>query len=462
MLSYIVFVIGFFVYHASEKHSVQKAFIWYYLPIMLLTPDYFRAITPGLPDPTCSQAAAVAIFLGFIKSSAPGYKFSFMDLIVGGYAFSVSYSEYLASGYSDAQNLMFYELASVFFPYLFAKSLVEPFNQRYDFAKSIVLCLSFVFILNLFENKFGYNLWQAYMGRIFFPGQGAGWVTTFRFGLARAAGPYGHCLVDGIMMAVGYRMQRWLQWSEAWPQKMKHLAWIPKLKPAQVFTLMILGGVLGTLGKGQWLAGIIGAGLVIIGRSKKRVMAITAVLSFMILVGIPLWFAFISYASVGRLNAKDVNQETAAYRYELVIEYMDEAAERLWFGWGLMKWPVIPGFPSIDNHFLLAYLNYGIIAVVLTLCIIFGMLIRLLSHGMKQPLSEPRGSSLAFTLAGIYLMYLVALSTVSMMYQSCTMFFIITGLAEGYLCHSTWDGNKGSLKQSSINDDRLFKFRKVI
>jgi hypothetical protein len=59
-------------------------------------------------------------------------------------------------------------------------------------------------------------------------------------------------------------------------------------------------------------------------------------------------------------------------------------------------------------------------------------------------------------------MYLVALSTVSMMYQSCTMFFIITGLAEGYLCHSTWDGNQGGSKQSSLKDNRLFKFRRVI
>ncbi len=107
---------------------------------------------------------------------------------------------------------------------------------------------------------------------------------------------------------------------------------------------MILGGVFTTLGKGQWLAGIIGSGIVIIGRSKKRAEAIAAVSSVIIFIGLPLFAVFIDYASVGRANAADDNQETACYRYELVTEYMDEASEHLWFGWGLMKWPEIYGF----------------------------------------------------------------------------------------------------------------------
>jgi hypothetical protein len=315
--------------------------------------------------------------------------------------------------------------------------------------------------MNLYENKMGVNLWQMILGR-FFPGQGEGWLTTFRFGLARAAGPYGHCLVDGIIMAVAYRLQRWLQWSDAWPHKIKQLSWVPWFTPAQLFTLMILGGVFSTLGKGQWLAGIVASGIVIIGRSKKRAAAMTAVLSVMIFVGIPLLIAFLNYASVGRKNAVDDNQETAAYRYELITEYMDVAREHLWFGWGLMKWPEVPGFESIDNHFLLTYLNHGVIAVTLLLGIIFGMMWRLIKHGMSKPLAEPRGSSLAFTLAALFLMYLIAVATVAMMYQSSTLFFIITGLSDVYLRTSTWDGDQGGGKVRTTIDSRLFKFSKVL
>ena len=461
MLSYITYLTGIWVYYVAQNQSITKAFIWVYIPVLLLLPDYYHAITPGLPDPNFNQTASVALFAAFLMQGAPGYRFSYTDLVVGFYAFAVSYSEFLASGYSDAQNLMFTELTSVLFPYVFAKSLIEPFNLRYDFAKSIVLCLSFVFVMNLYENKMGSNLWQVFLGS-FFPGQGEGWLTTFRFGLARAAGPYGHCLVDGIIMAVAYRFQRWLQWSDAWPHKIKQLAWVPWFTPAQLFTLMIFGGVLSTLGKGQWLAGIIAAGIVIIGRSKKRAAAMTAVLSVMIFVGIPLLIAFLNYASVGRANAVDDNQETAAYRYELVTEYMDVAKEKLWWGWGLMKWPEVPGFESIDNHFLLTYLNHGVIAVTLLLGIIFGMMGRLIKHGMSRPFAEPRGSSLAFTLAALFLMYLIAVATVAMMYQSSTVFFILTGLSDAYLRTSTGDGDRGDGKTKIESDTRKFKFRKVL
>jgi hypothetical protein len=461
MLSYIAYLPGLWAYYVAQNQSLTKAFIWIYIPVLLLLPNYYRAITPGLPDPTFNQTAAVALFIVYFMQGSPGYRFSYTDVVVGFYAFTVSFSEFLASGYSDAQNLMFYELTSVLFPYLFAKSLIEPFGLRYEFAKSIVLCLCVVFIFNLYENKMGSNLWQMALGR-FFPGQGEGWITTFRFGLARAAGPYGHCLVAGIVMAVAYRLQRWLQWSDAWPHKIRQLSWIPWFTPAQLFTLMILGGVLSTLGKGQWLAGIIAAGVVIIGRSKKRVAAMTAVISVMIFVGIPLFIAFLNYASVGRANAADDNQETAAYRYELVTEYMDVAKEKLWFGWGLMKWPEVPGFESIDNYFLLLYLNHGLIAVSLLLGIIFVMMFRLIRHGMSRPMPEPRGSSLGFTLAAIFLMYFIAVATVAMMDQSCTLFFLITGLSDAYLRTSTWDGYEGSGEKTPAPDTRLFRFRKVL
>ncbi|MFI3219233.1 MAG: O-antigen ligase family protein [Methylococcales bacterium] len=461
MLSYVVYIAGIWTYYVARQ-SVTKAFIWAYIPILLLLPDYYKAITPGIPDPSFNQAASVALFIVFVLKGMPGYRFSYTDVVVGVYVLAVSISEYLASGYSDAQNLVLYELSSVLFRYLFAKSVIEPFNLRYDFAKSVVLCLCVVFVCNLYENKMGSNLWQLYIGRFFFPGQGGDWVTTFRFGLARASGPYGHCLVDGIMMAAAYRFQRWLQWSKAWPDKIKQLAWIPWFTPAQLFTLMILGGVISTFGKGQWLAGIIAASIVIIGRSKQRAAAMSAVIGVMIFVGIPLLLAFLTYASAGRINAADDNQETAAYRYELINVYMDVAKEHLWFGWGLMKWPVAPAFPSIDNHFLLAYLNHGVIVVGLLLGIIFIMMGRLIHHGMSQPFAEPRGSSLAFTLAAIFLMYLIAVATVAMMAQSCTLFFLVTGLSDAYLRTSNWDGNSGNKEISEVTDTRRFRFHKVL
>ncbi|MCX7099600.1 MAG: O-antigen ligase family protein [Methylococcales bacterium] len=461
MLSYIAYLPGFLAYFVARNHAVTNAFIWIYLPSLLLIPDYFYAVTPGLPDPTASQSAAVALFAVFMLQGAPGYKFSYTDVAVAFYAFAVSFSEFLASSYSDAQNLLFFELTSVLFPYFFAKSLVEPFGLRYDFAKCIVLCLALVFMLNLFENRFGYNLWQATLGQWFFPGQDEGWVTTFRYGIARASGPYAHCLVAGIMMAVGYRLQRWLQWSSAWPIKFGKLTIMRWLSPARILTVMMLGGLLSTLGKGPWLASIIAAGIIVISCSKRRVLAMKALIFTMVVVGIPALMALLKYASVGRRNAADDTQETAAYRYELISEYMDVAQEHLWWGWGLMKWPQMPKFESIDNHFLLTYLNHGVIAVTLLLGIIFVMMGRLLVHGMLQTTDQPRGSSLAFTLAAIYLLYFIAVATVAMMYQSCTLFFLMTGWSDAYLRKGIQNDLPGAISKTQP-DTRKFKFRKVL
>jgi len=89
-------------------------------------------------------------------------------------------------------------------------------------------------------------------------------------------------------------------------------------------------------------------------------------------------------------------------------------------------------------------------------------MVRLIIHGMSRPMTEPKGSSLAFSLAAIFLMYFIAVATVAMMNQSCTLFFIIVGLSDAYLRLSTWDGDQGGDKTRVEPDNRKFKFRKVL
>ena len=90
------------------------------------------------------------------------------------------------------------------------------------------------------------------------------------------------------------------------------------------------------------------------------------------------------------------------------------------------------------------------------------MMTLLLIHGFKRPFTEPPGSSLAFTLAAIFLMYFIAVATVAMMNQTCTLFFIIVGLSDAYLRLSKWDGDQGLAGKRAVADSRKFKFRKVI
>jgi len=463
VLSYITFIPGVLAYVLAHRRGMPFAFLRVYLPVVLLLPDYYRAITPGIPDPNFSQSAGVGLFIAYAMAGFPGYVFSATDLWVLFYAFCVGYSEYRASGYADAQNLIFGMLFGGIAPYVFAKGFIEPFGLRVAFAKTCVLCFSFVACLDVIETRLGFNAWRWLFDR-FFPGQGQSWVTTFRFGLARAAGPYAHALLNGIMMLVAFRLQRWLEWSGAWPDWNARWRWVP-IRPARMLTLIVTGGLVFSLAKGSWLASFVGATLTAVGRVKSnRSLAMVAILGALVLVGIPATVNFIAYASVGRENAKDANQETSAYRYEMIEDYIGIAAQEPLWGWGLTKWPAIPGMASIDNHYLLLLLMHGRLAMLAFLYLLWGTMIRLMVYGLRQPPRGPPGSALSFTLAGIFLGYTIAIATVFMGQQTIPMFFMLVGWAESYMSRNTPEGvalTKDGQAQQQVAS-KPFRFRRVL
>lgn len=465
MLSYIGLLPALLAFRYAMMHSPSLAFINVYLPVLLCLPNYYRVITPGVPDPTFAQGVSIAIFLvAMVRGGLTGYRFSHLDIVVAVYAYFVFSSELQASGYSDAQNLLFEMLFSVLVPYLMAKSYIEPGGMRFDFAKRVVICLALVSIIDVYETRMASNPWRLVLGR-FFPGQGEGWSITFRFGFARTAGPFAHALLAGIMMMVGFRLQRWLQFSAAWPEKIPvtWLTWIPIQFP-QLLTLILTGGFFITFAKGSWLAGFLAAFLVALGRMSNRKLALLLLLGFVAFVLVPATAAFIDYASVGREHAKDANQETAAYRYELVIEYFGIAMEKAWGGWGLIKWPKVPGMPSIDNHFLLLVLMHGLIAWGCFLYFLLGTMVRLLIHSLRTPPPPLSGASLAFTLASLFLGYSVAIGTVYMGEQATPMLFMLLGWSESYMISGGVDhspNGTGNAQKISVPQAHFY-FRRVL
>ncbi|MFM8333500.1 MAG: O-antigen ligase family protein [Candidatus Methylumidiphilus sp.] len=462
MLSFIGFIPAILAFRMAMAKSPRDAFLRVYIPTLLLIPDFYRVVTPGLPDPNANQAVMIALLgVSLMRNGFSGYRYSPLDVVVVVYAICVFNSELQASGYADAQNLMFTMLFSVVMPYFMAKTFIEPHGLRYEFARRVVFVMAIVSMIDVYEAKFAVNPYQLILSR-FFPGQGEGWIITFRFGMARTAGPYSHALLAGVMMLVAFRLQRWLHFSGAWPDKVKQLPWLP-IKFPVLMTLIVTGGFFITFAKGSWLAGFLAGFLVAVGRVKNRVLALTVVLGFIVFVGIPAVVAFINYASVGRYNAKDENQETACYRYELITGYLDIAKEKATWGWGLTKWPVLPDMPSIDNHYLLLFLMHGKVAFYCFLYILIGTMVRLLSYAITIPAPPRSGGSLAFTLASIYLGYMVAIGTVFMGAQTVPMLFLLTGWAEGYMKTKGQDYPPfGAASAQPSETPRLFRFRRVV
>lgn len=458
MFAIMTTIPGFIAAWVGMKHSPQHAFLYVYLPSMLLLPEYYRWDAPGLPDPTFGQAAIIGTFAAFLARNAPGYRFSLTDILVAGFALSASVSQFMAAGYADAQNLMFNMLTWVVMPYVLAKSLIEPLGQRIRFAQIVVLLLALVALVSLYEFKFAATPWRMILDP-FFPYQGRGWITTFRWGFARIAGPYGHAILAGILMVVAFRIQRWLEWSNAWPKRLTWAPWLP-ISPARLITLLLLAGVIMTMVRGPWIGAVLAAVVVLVGRSRFRTAAISGAIAILLLVGIPTVIWFLDYVSVGRAGALTVAQESAAYRWELLTEYGGIASEKLLLGWGLTAWPTVRGMPSIDNYYLLLLLMHGLLGLGFFLAVLLGMFARLLLRGLREPIAQPSGSSLSFTLASIYLAFLISTGTVYLGLQAVPVFFLITGWAESYLQRG--QRHEVSQELDAANSEAKHPFRRVM
>ncbi len=431
----VALIPGLLAVWMTLRRSPQAAFLGVYLPSLVMLPDYYYWNAPGLPDPSFVKSAILPVAVGFFVRSASKWRWSFTDLLVLGFAAAVGTSEYRAAGYKEAQNLLFDCVTGVVFPYMLAKALIEPNGLRVQTAKRLVVLFFAVSCISLFEFRFGKNPWQMLLGR-FFPYQGLGWVVTIRWGFGRIAAPYGHAILAGVMMVVGFRLARWLEWTGAWPKKIRRLPWQP-LETGRMLSLGVLAGLLMTLCRGPWLGGVAAALVCAIGRSKNRKRAVGIVLAVVLGVGIPVFAAFKTYVAVGREGAESATQETAAYRFELLHNYLDIVNQKPLLGWGRNTWPKVPGQPSIDNHYLLLLLMHGWLAVGCFLGLLVHVGGRLFLHGIREPANGPPGSSFAITMAGILLAIYFAIATVFLGLNTQPMLFLLLGWSEGYLLFGT-------------------------
>jgi hypothetical protein len=440
---------------AAKRHSPGKAMLAVYLPVLLLLPDTYHAILPGIPKPSFNQAAIIPIFAVTLIKYGKSWKASIADLLVISLTCSIAYSEYQAAGYAEAQNLTFTMLTGATAPYFLARMTIARERLHVLTARCFAGILFGLALFGIFEAKFGFNPFLATLER-FFPGQG-GWVTTFRYGLARVAGPYVHAILAGVMMGLAYRLQRWLQWGGYWENRFKRIS-VPWSKPKVMTAGLILGSLM-TVARGPWIGGFVGGALAMVSRSKNKKKALTIMLVTMVVTGIPASMAFSSYMDVAPGMPMTDSQESAIYRKVLMEKYQAIALDHALLGWGRNTWPKVGGMESIDNYYLLLSLMHGLLATGLLVTIMLWMAIRLILHGLKEPVGH---NSLTFCFAGMIFSVMVALATVYLGENVLPAFFFILGWAEGLLQDPASDPG---LQQNSVGNTAVkpkAKFRRIM
>ena len=126
---------------AVTRMTPGRAFVTLYVPVLLIFPDTFHAITPALPDPSANWAVMIPIFAAGMMAYARTWRPSVADILVIGIASTMAYSEYLAAGYNEAQNLGTGTLLQIVAPYLMARLAVDHEGLHVELAKKIVIIL---------------------------------------------------------------------------------------------------------------------------------------------------------------------------------------------------------------------------------------------------------------------------------------------------------------------------------
>src|SRR5579883_773903 len=334
------------------RYSLAQAILNVYLPALMLLPDYYRWDLPGIPDPTFAEATLVPIAVVFAWQELPRWRWSLTDYLLLASVGTMVISEYRAAGYSEAQNFAFNLLFMAVIPYALAKGVIQRQGLQTIAARRIVLLLAGISVVSLYEFRFGTDPFRDAIAP-FFPDQIAVWTTQIRWGLARIAGPFGSAILASAILSVGLLLQLWLVSIRGWDSVGRDRWTNAGARRSLWLTLALLMGVCLTMSRGPWLGLIFGVILGLVGRARelKRVFYLT--MCTVIVAGGTLGFVIFNYASVGRAAAKTEEQETAAYRKELLDKYQGIAIKGGALGYGRLTWPKVPGMPSVDNYYLL-------------------------------------------------------------------------------------------------------------
>jgi hypothetical protein len=399
MITLVTGIPGLLALIVCFRRGPAQALLNVYLPALLLLPDYYRWFFTG--HLTFSETAILPIAAFFALSYWRRWKWSVTDFIVVALTSIMTVSEYVNAGFFDARNLFLDLVCTWILPYAVAKGLLHSQHLQVLFAKRVAILLTIVSVAAAYEFKMAYNPYDRVLGPIF-PGWSV-WVTTFRYGLPRIAGPYGHAILAGMILVAGHRLTRWLDWSGSWPGNVPFLP-ISKVRFCE---LWIVAAIVMTLCRGPWVGACVAALAVALGRARNRKRAFALAMIAIALLALPVYYAVKSYVSVSPGAAVSESQETAAYRRELLDKYVSVVEQRPAWGYG-RDFPRDSTMSSIDNYYLLLALTHGVYALLALLMLFSWMLARLARFSASRPCDDPSGS-LALTLLGVYLAFAVSL-----------------------------------------------------
>ncbi len=403
-------------------------------------PSYYYFPLPALPDFNFFHFSIFPIFIWWVFYGIKEYRYSTMDFLVLFYASISIISEFYTMGFSDGRNLLIDRFVQIIIPYIIAKHFLRTFEDKIEFARFLVIAGGVLAFFSPLEFKFDFALvdflqfiWPEYL-------RWPGWA---RYGFVRAAAVYAHPILAGMMWAFYSLLAIWLYKIKVF--KNWYISCI-------LIALNIIG-LLMSISKGPILGFIVGITILVIGWTKKRLLAFNIVFILSALFLPPTTSKFMEYASVNRFNAKNETQENIAYRKELIDNYIVEVKKKPYLGYGRNGMPVVNGQVSIDNQYLYIALLHGTIALYIFLAMTLVVVIKMLKFGLHTSYADKEGQ-LSWLILACSFTWFVTLGTVWMGAQSEQIIIFFLALNAQMKLN---DNNVLVMEEVSKKDRRVFK-----
>jgi len=408
------------IYLLTRGMDARQAFLVYFLPILTLIPAYYDTkLISGIPEFTFWSSALIPIIIVWVvNEKMEGYKFSWLDVIIILHVVFIFYAQFEATGYKDAQKIIFREILKRVVPFFMLKAIIGDPKRRIKALMMITGLGAIVSLFMLYDFRFYYNFLDSIIRQLW-----PHWVpwdgTMSRYGFKRAAGSFAHPISAGYFFAMTAPIAFWL-----WRQdlfKDKRLGLI-------IFGLNVLG-VITSISRAPIAGLLLGAVIIWFGWSRTKSLSGTF-LTLIAIIGLSMMVPkFIEYVSVKRSQAQTQDQENAAYRKEMLDNYIEIIAEKPAWGWGRYTFPIVQSQKSIDNEYLFIAITSGLNNLAVYIVLIIVVLVRLVLFAFSHPNDSPQGR-LAWVLIAAWISAIFTQATVYSGMQTTHYFFMIAAISE--------------------------------
>ena len=411
------------------RGKVNTAFLWIYLPSLILLPNGYAARLPHLPPLSAAQAAlipigAVALFR-MVRKGLP----SFMDLLVFAFIVGIGVSEVLRERITnDGLFVTADSFLSIFVAYAVGRTIIEP-ELRKQTVKQIVVLVLLLAPIGLVEWRLGQNIYGL-IGRNIFQVTETHAAVQYRSGHGRMSGSFNDAELAGVAIGMTLALNAWLVFlarkekriAEKSPSRFS----IGKIERFHLPGIVLLFCLLATQSRGPLLA-MSAAWLVLqLSKFKKRKFALMAVI---LILGSGLYWGYVHYLKYTSIATSveiaDEMQGSAFYRRNMNERYAPIADAGGWLGWSQLSHPIIQGMASVDNEYLLVHISYGWLGLSIFLLIAFETNRRLIAQIWKRQSEE--NQVFAVSMLSAMAVFWLAIYTVYMGEQLPQFAFLLIG-----------------------------------